>query len=124
MGAIHTFEGKDYFGITSAHDMEIYLENLYSYFLTETDLSKELKSYMTNASYEIIEKKNVSNHTFTKKYGSFDIAYHEVGIVFDSIPYILIILTQKGKEEEQKKKAFINKVAYQIKEIHRKGNKK
>ncbi len=119
LGALHTLEGKDLFGIVSSFDMMIYLEALYKYFQTETILSKELKKWMINPSYEIIDSQNVNYKEFVKKYGSFGIAYHEVGIVYDDNPYILIILTQKNEKEEQVKKKYINVVAKKILKIHK-----
>ena len=121
--AIHTLEGKDLFGITSAHDMTMYLTHLYEYFKTDTKNARELKVYMSDPSYKIIEDKNIDNNLFVRKYGSFEIAYHEVGIVYSEDPYILIILTEKGKLPDERRKEYINKVAKKINEIHNKLNK-
>lgn len=118
LGAIHTLEGKDLFGIINASDMVFYLEALYKYFEQKTKLSQELKSFMLNPTYQIIEEKNIGNKEFVRKYGSFDIAYHEVGIVYDKEPYILAVLTQKDKLKEKEKKKYINKVAKRIYKIH------
>ena len=73
---------------------------------------------MLNPTYQIIEEKNIGNKEFVRKYGSFDIAYHEVGIVYDKEPYILAVLTQKDKLKEKEKKKYINKVAKRIYKIH------
>ena len=112
-------EGVDLFGVINAFDMMMYLEALYKYFLTDTILSRELKEYMINPSYEIITSKNVNNKEFVRKYGSFGIAYHEIGIVYDEKPYIMIILTQKDQLEENIKKKYINNVARKILKIHK-----
>ncbi len=119
LGALHTLEGVDLFGIVNSFDMMIYLEALYKYFNLNTILSKELKEYMINPGYEIITPKNLNNKEFVKKYGSFGIAYHEVRIVYDDIPYILIVLTQKDKLKEYVKKKYVNCVARKIANIHR-----
>ena len=116
LGAKHTLEGKDLFGITNSYDMTKYLIHLYDYLNKNTPNSKELKEYMINPSYTIIN----SNDTFVRKYGSFEIDYHEVGIMYNSYPYILIVLTEKGMLSENRKNFFINKVATKINRIHEK----
>lgn len=117
IGAKHTLEGKDLFGITSAYDMKIYLTYLYNYFKLNTPLSYEFKQIMLNPSYKIINSKSINNNSFARKYGSFGIAFHEVGIVYDEKPYILIVLTQKNKLN--KKTKYVNKVAKRINNIHK-----
>ena len=120
LGAKHTLEGKDLFGIVNASDMLIYLKHLYDYFETNTKFSQELKNNMSNPSYKIIKSKNIDNNLFVRKYGGFGIAFHEVGIVYDENSYILIILTQKNELKDKEK--YINKVARKINKIHRLTN--
>lgn len=116
--AQHTLEGKDSFGIINANDMIVYLTHLYDYFNTDTDLSRELKNDMIAPTYQIIKPNSIGNNIFVRKYGSFGIAYHEVGIVYDENPYVLIVLTQKNELEEKQKVKYINKVAKKIHGIH------
>lgn len=117
LGAKHTLEGKDLFGIVNASDMLIYLKHSYDYFETNTKFSQELKNNMSNPSYKIIKSKNIDNNLFVRKYGGFGIAFHEVGIVYDENPYVLIILTQKNELKDKEK--YINKVARKINKTHR-----
>ena len=119
LGAQHTLEGKDLFGITNAYDMDKYLSHLYNYFELNTDLSNELKSTMIAPTYKIIDINTINNNLFVRKYGKFGIAFHEVGIVYDDEPYILIILTQKNELSEKKKVKYANNVAKKISIIHR-----
>ena len=56
-------------------------------------------------------------NNFVRKYGSWDIAYHEAGYIEDENPFYLIVLTQKNKCVE--KEIFINETAKKILEIHR-----
>lgn len=118
LGAIHTMEGKDEFGIINASDMLVYLSHMADYFSKNTILSNELKNNMLDPSYQIIKSKNVGNNKFVRKYGSFGIAFHEVGIVYDKNPYILVILTQKNELSDKRKIKYVNKVAKKINKIH------
>lgn len=119
LGALHTLEGKDLFGIINASDMICYLTRLYEYLNSNTKLSNELKSFMSDPSYKIIKAKNIDNNLFVRKYGGYEIAFHEVGIVYDNNPYILIILTQKFGLKEKIKVGYINKVARKIHKINK-----
>ncbi len=93
LGANHPLEGKDFFGITNAFDMVLYLDALYHYLETGTKLSQELKQFILNPSVQFIQEKR----EMVRKYGRFGIAYHEVGIVYDEQPYIFIVITQKNE---------------------------
>jgi len=100
-------------------DLKDICPNLYDYLNTNTKLSNELKDFMLAPSYQIIKAKNVDNNLFVRKYGSFGIAFHEVGIVYDEQAYILIILTQKNELTDNKKVKYVNKVAKKINKIHK-----
>lgn len=119
LGAKYTLEGKDLFGCVNCSDMLIYLEAMYNYFLSETSLALELKSIMINPSYEIIDNRLFSNKEFVRKYGSFEIAYHEVGIVYCDEPFILIVMTQKNKLKEKVKKKYVNRITKGLYYIHK-----
>ena len=54
---------------------------------------------------------------FVKKYGSWDIAYHEAGYVCDENPFYLIVLTQKFKCDD--KENFVNDTASRVYKIHK-----
>lgn len=115
--AEHTLEGKDLFGITNASDMICYLERLYQFISSDTEDANDIKNIMLDPEYQIIQSKNIDYLPFIRKYGSFNIAYHEVGIVLDESPYILIILTQKNKLNS--KKRFFNIAAKKINKINK-----
>ncbi len=118
LGATNTMLGKetDCFGIISCSDMIIYWKSINDY-LEHGKYGNLFKEWLCKPSFEIIDKKNIANHDFARKYGSFEIAYHEAGIVYDNNPYYLIILTQKNKVKN--KNQFINMTAKQIHKIHK-----
>lgn len=110
LGAKHTLEGKDLFGITNCSDLKCYWQRFY-----EIDVPK-LKDWLETPVYKIIKHPDFDKYAFCRKYGSFGIAYHETGIALDKHPYYLIILTQKSQSKKSQK--FINKVAKELIYVH------
>ena len=119
--AKHTFEGKDLFGITSSNDMLIYLEQIKKYIDSNNKYSNLFKEWLSNPKEKLIKDKSINNKNYIRKYGSYDIAYHEVGYVEDENPYYLIILTQLNKKNYKEK--FINELASLITNFHNYINK-
>lgn len=118
LGAKHAMEGKDNFGVTSCADLRIFWSHIYKH--TKTD--KDLRDALENPSYQIVLSKSIQKQIFLRKYGAFDIATHECGIVEGYHPYYLIIMTQKGKTKQVKK--WINHTAKKIHKIHNKIQRK
>lgn len=112
LGAKHTLEGKDSFGITTCNDLACYWKAIWPI----QKEHEELREWLQNPTYQMIQEKNLRNKTFLRKYGLFDIACHEAGIVLDENPYYLFILTQKGQTKSKMK--FLNKTAKKISKIH------
>lgn len=110
LGAIHTLEGKDSYGIVNCTDMVIYWKELISY-IKNSKNGINLKDYLLNPSVKYIK-----NDKYIRKYGEYDIAYHEAGYVESEKPYYLMVLTQLNKEKYKEK--FINNVAKIIDEIN------
>lgn len=117
LGALHTMEGKDLFGLINCDDMAIYWKKVRDFIQNNNELGKEFHKYLSNPSFEIVNKENIGNNNFVKKYGSWDIAYHECGYVEDTNPYYMVILTQKFKCEDKEK--FVNETAKKIHKIHK-----
>ena len=117
LGAIHTMEGKDLFGLITCSDMIIYWKEVKKYIETGKH-GKEFKDYLSNPSVKLI---NCLDNNYVRKYGSWDIAYHEAGYVESDNEYYLIILTQLNKEDY--KEEFINKTAKLLDEINKELNK-
>lgn len=116
LGAQHTMEGKDSFGLINCEDMIIYWKAVKDYVETGK-YGQEFKEYLSNPSVKLIEDDSVSGN-FVRKYGSWDIAYHEAGYVEAANEYFLIILTQLFKKDY--KEDFINKSARILDEINKK----
>ena len=110
LGANHTLEGKDLFGIINCSDLLVYWKELIKY-INSTKKGTVLREYLINPSTKLIKLDN-----YLRKYGSFDIAYHEAGYVDCENSYYLIVLTQINKEEY--KEEFINKAANILNDIN------
>ena len=110
LGALHTMEGKDNFGLINCSDMIIYWKDVMDY-LKNGKYANDYKHYLLYPSVKFINRDN-----FIKKYGSWDIAYHEAGYMDVENPYYLIVLTQLNKMDY--KEEFINKVANILDEIN------
>lgn len=121
LGAKHTMEGKDLFGIINCSDMLIYWKKIRKY-IENGNYGKELYNWLSNTSTKIIDSKNIGENNFVRKYGSFGIAYHECGYVCDDNPFYLIILTEKNNINDKKK--FINYSAKLIYKLHKLINNK
>ena len=110
--AIHTLEGKDNYGLITCQDFVHYWRRFWT-------LQKEypyLLKWTKDPHYHIVKAKSLQNKVYVRKYGSYDIANHEGGIVYDKNPYFIIILTQKGKNKKSTK--FMNQAAKKINKIH------
>ena len=110
LGAIHTLEGKDLYGITNCLHMIKYWKEIIKYIEKNNNGSK-FKNYLLNPSVKLIK-----NDNYIRKYGLCDLAYHEVGYVYSDKPYYLIILTQPNKKEY--KEEYINRIASLLNEIN------
>lgn len=117
LGAKHTMEGKDLFGLINCDDMILYWEKVRKYIISNNKYSLDFYNWLSNPSFSIIEKNSLNNNNFVKKYGSWDIAYHETGYVEDKNPFYLIILTQKFKTDD--KEIFVNETAKRLYTIHK-----
>ena len=111
LGALHTLEGKDSYGIVNCLDMIIYWKELKKY-IENSENGTKIKKYLLNSSVKYIK-----NDKYVRKYGEFDIAYHEAGYVDSNKPYYMIVLTQLNKFDY--KEEYINKIAKLIEEINR-----
>lgn len=115
LGAKHTMEGRDLFGLINCDDMIVYWKKVRN-FIEKSKYGKEFHDYLSNPSFEIVEKENIGGNNFVKKYGSWDIAYHEAGYIEDENPFYMIILTQKLRCED--KEQFVNDTAKNLYKIH------
>ena len=109
LGAINTLSGNDNYGNTTVMDQVIYLKKLY-------ELSKnndKLRSYFINDYVNYLELGNID---IMHKYGFYNQYHHNVGIVLDNSPYIVVILTEYGQNSN--KYNIINSISKKVYEYH------
>lgn len=116
LGATHTMESKptDSFGIINCTDMIIYWEAVKEFIDNNKKYGQIFKDYLLNPSFKIIEDTTLENHSYVRKYGSWDIAYHEAGYIDDE--YYLIILTQLNRMDY--KEEFANNTVKKLIKIN------
>lgn len=110
LGAYNTLSGNDYYGNTTVNDQIVYLEKLYSI----TKENEELKSYFINDYGNYLK---INHNDVMHKYGYYGKYYHDVGIVLDNEPYIIVILTNHGNDN---KKEIINNLSNLMYKYHKK----
>ena len=109
LGAKNTLTGGDYYyGNTTVRDQLIYLKKLYNI----TNHNEELKSFFINDYGNYIK---INDLITMHKYGYYAQYYHDVGIIFDTNPYIIIILTNHGNDN---KKEIINDLSKLMYKYH------
>ena len=90
----------DYYGNTIVDDQLIYMKHLYNFINNEkVDKGKreELKNYFINDFYKYLKFDGAP--TIMHKYGYYSVYYHDVGIVLDEKPYIVVILTEEATHD-------------------------
>ena len=109
LGAKYTLYGNDNYGSTNVIDQMIYMKKLFA-------LSKnndELRNLFINNYGNYMQIDGVIN---MHKYGYYGKNYHDVGIFFDDEPYVLVILTEHGNNNE---KDVINDISNLMYKYHR-----
>ncbi|MGI6717071.1 MAG: serine hydrolase [Eubacteriales bacterium] len=84
-----------YLGFLSAYESGILFKDIYNKSKTNQSAAR-LLGYLSNTKYHYLLEAGVTNHTVAHKYGYMTGAYkvlHDVGIVLDSKPYIISIMT-------------------------------
>ena len=90
LGGKYTLTGGDIYGLTNVDDQIAYMRKLYNYTNSSSN-GKELRNYFINGYYNYISFSGLP--TFAHKYGYSNPVFHDVGIVYDSKPYIIVILS-------------------------------
>jgi len=101
----------------TASDCAAFLRELYSYFATESANAIWLRDIMCRSAHTVMIPYAVSPAKAAHKYGWDRNAYHDMAVVFDENPYILVIMTtlENGGTEIDK---YIRSIVQQCELIH------
>lgn len=83
-------------GVTSARDASIYMEELYRFSHENEEYGNKLLNLFKGAEWKLITDKNGKFNTANKG-GWSGTAIHDVAIVFEKNPYILVIFSNMGE---------------------------
>lgn len=100
----------------TASDCAAVLEDVYSYFQTEEKYALFLQDILTRSSHTVMIQMAVSPVACAHKYGWDEESYHDMGIVLDDHPYIIVIMTNldEGGEEVN---SYIRSIVRKCREI-------
>lgn len=90
------FKYNTNWGSITARDASIYMMELYNYYNSNTTLSNELADVFKSVTFKIITNKDGEYNTMNKS-GWTGSVFHDVAIVLDDNPYILVVLTNLGE---------------------------
>lgn len=96
LGTKYIFTNNTIWGVTSARDAAIYMEELYRFSKENKEYGNKLLDYFKNAEWKLITDKD-GNFNTANKGGWSNQAIHDVAIVFEENPYILIVMSNKGE---------------------------
>lgn len=101
----------------SASDCVAVLEDIYKYFETEEKYALFLKDIMSRSAHSVMIPAAVSPVVCAHKYGWDDASYHDMGIVLDEHPYIIVIMTDLD-EGGDRINSYIRGLVQKCREIH------
>ena len=96
LGTKYIFTYDTIWGVTSASDAAIYMSELYDFYIENDEYGNKLMDLFKNSSWKIITNKDGEFNTASKG-GWSDEAFHDVAIVFEENPYILVIMSKAGE---------------------------
>lgn len=116
LGSTSIFENNQMFSNFNAYDGYLVMKKLYD-FSNQNEYGKELLSFFKSAkpNFVVGDKDDEIAH----KYGWGQNALHDMTIIFDDNPYILVVFTNRGQKEYT---AFFKDVSNKVNEIHKDYN--
>lgn len=96
LGTKQVFRANTIWGFTSAKDASIYMQELYRFSKEDKEYGGRLLDYFKNAEWKLITDKD-GNFNTANKGGWSGKAIHDVAIVFEENPYILVIMSNMGE---------------------------
>jgi beta-lactamase class A len=88
------FTANNNWGVTNAHDASIYMQELYRFYVNNSEYGEPLMKNFMNANPKFITGKN--KYVVANKSGWSGSAIHDVSIIFADNPYIVVALSNLG----------------------------
>ena len=113
-----SFKGTPYgFMQITASDCGKFLKVLYEFFVTESRYAVWMQDLMCRSAHTVMIPAAVSPAKAAHKYGWDEESYHDMAVVFDENPYILVIMTtlEDGGSDAD---AYIRSLVQQCRRIH------
>lgn len=105
-------------GETSAKDASIYMQELYDFYKRDNEYGEKLMNYFKTAEWKIITNKD-GEHNTANKGGWSNETFHDIAIVFEENPYILVVMSNSGNDYNDYTYLF-NKASILTGELHEK----
>ncbi len=105
--------GGDNYGNIDLDDAFNYMFELNKFINNNEVLGEELKSYFDNDYDNFL---NFDGVDVIHKYGYYSIYFHDIGIVQDENPYIIVVLTNYGTSNFQ---TVVNNISKKVNELHK-----
>lgn len=113
-----SFKGTPYgFMQLTASDCGKFLKVLYEFFAAESKYAVWMQDLMCRSAHTVMIPATVSPTKAAHKYGWDEDSYHDMAVVFDENPYILVVMTtlEDGGSEAD---AYIRSLVQQCRKIH------
>lgn len=98
LGTKNIFTLNTIWGTTSAKDASIYMQELYRFYLEDEQYGTILMKQFQNADWKMITNR-LGEYNTANKGGWSDNAIHDVAIVFEENPYLLVIMSNTGTSD-------------------------
>ncbi len=113
-----SFKGTSWgFMQLTAQDCGTFLGELYEFFITKSKYAAWMEDLMSRSAHTVMINAAVAPAKAAHKYGWDHDSYHDMAVVFDENPYILVVMTnlEKGGGEVD---AYIRSLVAQCRKIH------
>ena len=98
LGTKNIYTLNTIWGVTSAKDASIYMNELYKFSRENKEYGQKLMEYFQGATWKLITNKEGLFNTANKG-GWSEETIHDVAIVFEKNPYLLVIMSKTGNSD-------------------------
>lgn len=114
LGTEYIFTLDTIWGVTSAHDAAIYMQELYHFYLENEEYGEILMNEFQNAEWKMLTNREGEYRT-SNKGGWSGKTFHDVAIVWEENPYILVVMSNTGESDYR---TLFSKTSILVGELH------